>query len=486
MATASFACLFGLMESKQSSTPWGVRLSLPFFVGLPCLFFLYWLWRERIVADADGLRWRQTGKEKITIWEQVEDYFITLSRHGSSVSRLFVVKFADGRTLKFDRNFGEFSRLQKIISDRAVNAKAKGWLIRSKEGTLSGKIVGTYSEKKHRARLWLYSLTLLLFLGMGIGVFFTSEDSSKAGVIVTTLLFWPITIGGFGWIVAIAVQKERQHLGERLEADEAGFTFFRADGDGARVGWGDVDFIRSGSSGGILSHYSFLTDSGSYTILETMENSGAIRAMAHQYAPQAIIVTQSAPARDALAPTEKTDGKRTFHYRTRSNRSLLATGLISTLLIPAVGGYVRWMELTKRIDVEALGDAYPNSPVNGLFVFWGVLFAGWAYGLWRYKSAQLVLDGEGITSYGLRGVKRIGYEEIARLGAGETFFVETHDGRRPVKWFPSIADVHELRLELEKRTGLRFLSAEGVEQAENPAEQPDQIQQKLERGHAGR
>ena len=64
MATISFACLFGLMESKQSPTPWGVRLSLPFFVGLPCLFFLYWLWRERIVADADGLRWRSNGERE--------------------------------------------------------------------------------------------------------------------------------------------------------------------------------------------------------------------------------------------------------------------------------------------------------------------------------------------------------------------------------------------------------------------------------------
>ena len=475
----TLTALFGLIEaSKGVPMSWATRIQIPAFAGIPCAIGILGAWRSRIVTDGTGLRWRGLGREKAATWDQVEDYFITFSRFGQSASRIYMVRFRDGRKLSLDSSLEEFRRLQKIISERATNAKTKGWLIFGQEGNVSGTIAGFYNEKKRRILHWFHFVPSVMFIGIGVGCsFLPIENRSRIGTIPMLATICLPAILGFGWMAIKAFQKEKKHLHERIEADEKGFTFHSSKGDSTSVAWNEVSLVRSKMEGW-LSYWSIQASDDKFHLLETMENASILAAMARQYAPQAYLMTSPASARDALAPTEKTDGKRTFHFRTRSNRSLLATIFLCGAVVLVVLGYCHQQNI--------LSSEGPSLPTRQLSVMATLIFAGWAWGLWRYKSARLVLDGEGVTQYGLRGVQRVGYEEIARLGISEMFFLETHDGRRPIKWFLNIADAHELRLELEKRTGLRFLSAEVIEQVEEPAKQPDDVQQKLEGGHTGR
>lgn len=483
----SLAALCGLMEASRGvPMPWAMRLQIPAFLGTPCAIGILGAWRSRIVADERGLRWRGLGGEKVVTWDQVEDYFITFSRFGQSASRTYIVRFRNGRKISFDYSLEEFRFLEKIIAERATNAKAKGWLIRSKEGTLSGKIVAAYTEKEHRKNFWIVVATVAL-CGLGGALFPTLTDKSGAhppswsGVVFVAVGLFIATFG-------IRSQRFcRGFLGQRVEADERGFTLFLPSGESRQCSWRQINSVsplrqmrfKDGSPIG----WSLETDTETFAFLLDMKNGHLLAAMIRQYAPQAFALTQPAPARDALAPTEKTDGKRTFHYRTRYNRALLSIALGFALAIWALGGYFFWRNSHQTPEELEIPFRFPDT-----LLFWmgGFFFVLWLWSLWRYKSARLVLDGEVVTQYGLRGVQRVGYEEIGRLGIAETLFLETHDGRRPIQWFLNIADAHELRLELEKRTGLRFLSAETVEQAENPPKQPDDVQQKLEGGHAGR
>jgi ABC-type amino acid transport system permease subunit len=477
------AALFGLMEaSKGVPMSWAMRLQIPTFLGTPCAIGILWAWRSRIVADEVGLRWRGLGGEKVATWDQVEDYFITFSRFGQSASRIYMVRFQDGRKLSMDSSLAEFRRLQKIISERTTNAKNKGWLIRGQEGTLSGKIVAAYTEKEHRKHFRMAVFIVALFSAISIAIPFAPDGNGVRPP------WWSALFGlSFAFVLTTWGSRSqrfcRRFLGQRIEADEMGFTVIDSLGEMRSCPWQRIQSIKTlpqlHFSQGNSMGWNIETESGTFPFLFQMENGHMLVAMVRQYAPQAFALTQPAPARDALAPTEKTDGRRTFHYRTRSNRGSLWVWFTLGVLLEGLAFYLEDLDAGYSHDL-------PPLPIGFVGKLAALTFVGWAYGLWRYKSARLVLDGEGVTQFGLIGAKRVGYEEIGRLGAGEGFFVQTHDGRRPIRWLGNIADAHELRLELEKRTGLRFLSAESVEDSQDPAKQPDDVEQKLKGGHAGR
>ncbi len=110
----------------------------------------------------------------------------------------------------------------------------------------------------------------------------------------------------------------------------------------------------------------------------------------------------------------------------------------------------------------------------------------------------------GITQINLLSQIHVGYEDIIGLQASEGYYsLETKDGHRPIHWSTSIADTDELREELETHTGLRFIRSEFVqasvhqkksegcltelvEKVQNPAEEPNDVQQQLKGGYTGR
>jgi hypothetical protein len=134
----SFACLF---PDKDGFRPWFITV-LCLIVAIPALLQSL---RARVIADADGLCWRGIfGGWKRASWADVDDYFRVLD---SMSGRMSVVVFRDGRRLKLGSDLNDLKRLETVISEQAINAKASGWLIRSKEGTIIGTHVFSYSEK---------------------------------------------------------------------------------------------------------------------------------------------------------------------------------------------------------------------------------------------------------------------------------------------------------------------------------------------------
>ena len=97
-------------------------------------------------------------------------------------------------------------------------------------------------------------------------------------------------------------------------------------------------------------------------------------------------------------------------------------------------------------------------PMRQLWViawFSGITIFVWLFLLWRYKTVRLVLDRESLTCYGLWGHKRVFFEQVAALGRDELgFYIETQDGKRPIRWGASLASNTELVEELERRANV--------------------------------
>jgi hypothetical protein len=426
-----------------------------------------WMGRKRILVEERGLCWRGLGREQKARWEEIDDYFITTDQQGF---RTNFVTLADGRVLKFDRHFANFRRLEITIARRATNAKPSGWLIRSKAGTVTDKLVCTYTEKQRRNIFAQVIILPVFFCLIGLALpLLPDENGHHLGWVWASFGLIPATI--FGLFAYTTCREHERRQGERFEADEHGFAFFSPDGSATLVPWPEVRNLRF-SSAGLVPKWILETREAAFPIFSTLENHQMLLSLARNHC-EFLVLTRRL-TRDSLIPTEKTDGKRTFHYRTRSNRVLLGVLLALTIFpLWIASGLI-------QTDHRYPDSDMPPSPIWLPLTMAALLVLWWSGALWRYKVRRLILDAEGVIQVNLFGQVRVGYEEITRLiGESENYYLETAEGYRPIRWGANIADAHALREELEARTGLRIRTdslAELVEKVQNPAEETDQVQ----------
>ncbi|MGC4046827.1 MAG: hypothetical protein QM758_23785 [Armatimonas sp.] len=474
VAMTTYGVLTGGTDSNGHTWPWEQRLLL--WVGIAFVFLtpVIWIWRERITVSNTGLRWRRLGREQQASWDDVEDfYFYVTTQH----ARISTVRLRDGRTLQFDSSYSDGHRLRRLIAERATMAQAKGWLVRGKAGVPVGKVVFRYTEKRRRVGYWIQMGPALLFLSMGLALpLIPNKDGSHAS--------WPLALVGivpalaFGIMGGRAIREMVRRKDESYEASESGFVFSEGKGSSHFVPWNEVRALRRIS--GALTQWRMETNDDTYVFLDSLENASTLLGLVrHHGAFIELNTNEPQSKRDALVPTEKTEGKRVFHYRTRTNRHLLGVSLIMAALPLGAIGCLIYLQSSFSGELDRL-------PIPHMLVLTGLLLAGWAWGFRCYKCTQIVLDAETLTQVGLRGSKRVALSDIRRLGYSTGFFIETADGRRPICWNSSLADEPELRSILEQKTGLRFVSTELVEKVHNPAEETDDVEQQLERRHARR
>lgn len=451
------AGLFALFARDRSGqTLWPLFLVL-FPIG--AAIFLYA--QSAVIADQRGLRWRRgLGRWQSAAWEEVEDYF----RQSTKTDSFDVIVVRGGRKLKLGSEWNDLKRLEAWVSEHAKNARASGWLVRSSEGTITGTHTFSYSEKSIRSQKVAVMIFASLFGALTIFVLVICWLERRPDQIVaaralgialpTILLFgiWQIQRDARRTIQDI---RERIAHQERIEADEQGITFWR-NGEPKRAFWGEVERLSTKSlqsNGSLVSQITLQTTQGELTFTTALSDYALLSALIAFYAPQARFVSSTVRPRlnEALVSTEWDDGRRIFHYRTRSNRSGLALfWLVPLFCLIGVGGVVLiWL----RYGLE-LGDM-PRDGLAGVVGFGVGAIALWALFLWRYKTARLVLDKESLTHYGLWGRRRVFFEEMAVVGRDDLgYYIECTDGSRLIRWGSHLAGCTELLEELERRAGM--------------------------------
>ncbi|MBB6048400.1 hypothetical protein [Armatimonas rosea] len=447
---------FCLTPDKTGQTGWFL---LPILLPGGISALLYGL-RTTVVADASGLRWRKSlGPWQSAAWDDVADYFRVVDKTLGSSN---MIVFRDGRKLKLGSDWNDLKRLEAWVVEHAKSAAASGWLIRGKEGTIQGTHTFTYSESAIRTQKIGLGAFLGVFSALAIGIITLAAlekrpDQIGAARAAMGLIVSMVAFGSFQLIRdtrrTIHDIRERWEHQERFEADEQGFTFWR-DGEPQHIAWSELETTSTKTlqaNGAILYRGTLQTTKGAITFNTALTDQSVFLSMIALYAPQGVRQLHRPRPHDALASTEWDGGRRTFHYRTRSNRSGL--GMLWTIplfCVLALGGVVAtWVRY--GLDLREL-------PLDGLGIIVGLALAGvvaWAFLLWRYKAARLVLDRESLTSYGLWGKKQVFFEELTALGRDDlSLYVETHDGKRPIRWGANLAGNTELLEELERRAGV--------------------------------
>lgn len=434
-----FLALLGALINQEESPDWGVFVWLSVAIGLPAgLLWLFWR-RARIVADENGLRWRRMrGPWQSARWDEVSDYFLT-------ADAIAVVRFDDGYTLQIGGEWPEREQLKAHIAERATAARVQGWLVRSlSAGTVTGTHTFTYSEQGPRKR-WLTAhigATLLAVMAVGTLFLMRFVAQQKGDALVTEalvlLLLLPLCFLAMAiWIFGdthrvVKDLKARLARGERIEADEQAVTFW-SKGEPHRVAWSALTVGQQ-----------------PFTYTSALSDRLLFEAMRAQYAPQ---LQGERPRRKrqngALRSTEWSEGKRTFHYQTRTNREHL--GILA--LIPLSCGLAAGLFFLTWYHSDLPWATLPAWILWFLGLLLGATVLPWALALWRYKRTRLVLDRESVTL----GKQRVFFNEIARVGRDDALvphYIETHEGRRPIRWTDALADQDGLVAEIERRRGV--------------------------------
>lgn len=368
-----------LFAFSKDAGPVELILILTFITLLPALGIALWVARARLVAGDDGLRWRHFGRWHAARWDEIDDYFFLAGKHGLRATDC--LRLRDGRKLDLSLIlWGDQSEFLALVTEKATQAKPSGWLLRGKEGTITGRHVFTYKNPKRT---------------------------------------------------------------ERFEADEQGVRYF----DGHTLyeaAWSKVLALHDPQVVFQRNVLTLDTRDWSASFSSALKDHNLLRAMIRQYAPQISVSRLRTPPRELLVPTERDNGKRSFHYQTRTNRHtlslLISTGLAFLGAIPAIYFTLRH---------------YDTETGSGLYIFLGLLgsmvILAWAVAFWSYKAERIVVDRESVTWVRLRGEQRVFFEEIQAIETSlERDTLVTRSGERPIRWRHSLANVAELRDEINK------------------------------------
>ncbi len=168
-----------------------------------------------------------------------------------------------------------------------------------------------------------------------------------------------------------------------------------------------------------------------------------LRAMVRQYAPHISVARLRIPQRELLVPTERDGGKRIFHYQTRANRRSLGLWLGIGLFFLASAGLTWWG--LNHLEFE------DTRTVGALLTLGGLSLVTWAATLWSYKVERIIVDRESVTQIRVQGQRWVFFEEIKEIETSlDRDTLVTHKGERLISWRHSLANVAELRAEIEK------------------------------------
>jgi hypothetical protein len=125
------------------------------------------------------------------------------------------------------------------------------------------------------------------------------------------------------------------------------------------------------------------------------------------------------------------------HYRTPVNRALLimACGYASVFAVAALAGYAAGTRVmpTTQFVTEAIGFAVMA-----------------AYAQWRYRTAAVITDDDGIRVYTVFGERSLRWEDVTEYGKGE-YLATVRDKHGAIRFWLTISEAERLQKTIQER-----------------------------------
>ncbi len=374
-----------------------------------------WQMRARIVADADGLRWRHFGGWKSARWEEVRDFYDRLPSQAPGQRSLFwaVIKTAAG-SVRFSNDWTDAGALQEQVERRAVNAAVRQWDLLGSRPCDSWPRVFRYDTWQN---IWTPRVLLKLAL-TALGYLLTpplQQAMSQAGQVG-----WGVTLAGLGvYVLLIAslgafflmplaqYRAAARRKAERIMVDTNGIVFE----DGAQrvaAAWADVTGYGIAPGSGILAvRYVVETRQGDFDFLAVLSGATLLQAIIRRYAEEAADkewrprVNPEALGGEASrwSGGQVGVGARVYHYRTRTYRALLwlPLGLCLTF------GFLSW----------ATGQGLAAGTQTTGLVCGAVGCGLWFLGGWyAYRICRVETDEDGLTQITPLVRRRIAWGQV--------------------------------------------------------------------------
>jgi len=374
-----------------------------------------WQTRARIVADADGLRWRHFGGWKSARWEEVWDFYDRISSQTQGQRSLFwgVIKTAAG-SVRFNSDWTGAGALREQVARLATNAAVQQWDLLGSRPCDTWPRVFRYDTWQN---IWTPRVLLKLAL-TALGYLLTpplQQAMSQAGQVG-----WGVTLAGLGvYVLLIAsmgafflmplaqYRAAGRRKAERIMADTNGITFE----DGARrveAAWPDVTgYGIVPGPGAFAVRYVVETRQGDFDFLAVLSGATLLQAIIRCYAEDAADKDwRPRVNREALGGEAARwsggrigVGARVYHYRTRMYRALLWAPLVFGLTC----GFLAWVAGQGLMPGTQI-----TGPVFGASAFGLVFLGGW----YAYRVCRVETDEDGLTQVTPWGRQRMAWGQV--------------------------------------------------------------------------
>ena len=422
---------------------WAIVWGLLTIILATCLTF--YALRSYIIADKNGLRWRNMGKERSARWDEVTEFYNLSISSTQTYGRI--------ETTSGQVKFGDYDNqeaLRAIVQNRATNAASREW----KKKNASPKIK-TWPQEFGYNVFW-NSVLRLLMLAFLLGLLGSWIWQMWATLSVEPMSFQlrvlgavvVLLIGSLPALLFVAHfvmwKSVRQRCGERVIATLENITFI----DKARrieARWDDVsDYYieRSGNFSG--SRYiietahgngSFSNDIGRVALLKQIVIEYSINAKSNEWELE-IDADQISEKNTHWEEQQKADGRNIYHFRSNVNRAML---------------WFFW-SLGLSPIFHLLLAQYSENPArtNPLWIalVFGASFASWM--TYLYKHNFIATDEHGIYHRTPFGEKFIAWNDVEYFGKSDWDFSYVVGKNTRIRFYSVAVRQQQLLAEIAK------------------------------------
>lgn len=428
-------------------------LVLPFFLiaGGAAL----WTLQSRIVADAEGLRWRSIGRWRAARWDQVTDYY-DRQLHRKNAPRT-VVETEAGNINQIN-DLSNREALREIIARRATRARAQGWGLKGTRPEDDWPQVFGYNTTDNRSLPWIIGGCTVLLIGLFAGCFLPKilQLASEIGwpmalaaglMMLVVLLAQPVVLIAISQPAMREVRKRRK---ETITVDLEGIQWQHGP-ETIKARWEEVTDYHLGPSPGRIQTTGpavVVTRRGTFDFTHSIEKAALLREIIRRYATEARAKEWRGPEIDRLGDEASRwtggcigVGQKRFHYRTRTNRAVLG--------LPCA----YWLGWVISGWIGPLHEKASSEPVF-FYTVGALLTLGMLWPFWRYHAAAVLVDEQGIAQRAWNGTAYLPWSEV------EQYFTSGSEGFRwgnvvgrgkRIRFWLGIADLEELQAEIRAR-----------------------------------
>jgi len=453
---------------------WPMQLVSTLTCHLPVAVGAWWVARLRVDADEAGLRVRGLARTRFIAWAHIEDfgYQLVPSNQGSSSSLAVVVTPA--KTWKFSRMWKPFDGLLEFVASHATRAKTREWgIIGTRECDDERQTFWHRDTPNWKIAAWFFGISAVMVLRL-------SGLNSPQTIAATVVPMWSaLSVAGrfafvssmlFGVFALPAVltaarfmslRAKRRMLEIEIVATRDGLELWN--GPSRRVcSWREVErFELEPVRGSLQLPLCVVWARGQgFEWHSGIENGRLLREIVRVRSLNALTKSWK------YAPGQSEDhlgdelsqwpsglvgiGPKRYGYRTRSNRALLAFGLV----MMAVSGFSSANSVYQHGFTWA--DVLPALGVGAMFSPIYLLTIG---GLVAWKHAWVDTTDEELRHHSLFGPRALRWDCIRRVSFDGYHLAVKGEGR--TLHLGPVTDFDHLVEEIENRSGVKMKRTDG-------------------------